>query len=268
MGAITTRLLELMQIPWEYFPSEPSQIVSSLDRAVEQMRTARTPYALVMKHGSVEERPLRSRPEVRRPNRESYAPADGVSQHTRHEMLRAIQESVRPSDAVLATTGYTGRELYACDDRDNQYYLVGAMGCASSVALGLALSQPRRRVIVLDGDGAAIMRLGALTTNGYERPDNLLQVVLDNQVHESTGGQVHCVALGGPMYHRRRVRLSAPCSPADARGARGTRPPAPLGLDVRSCPHQARTPEKLPRPATGPAEVAERLRAFLRRTTA
>jgi phosphonopyruvate decarboxylase len=268
MGAITTRLLELMQIPWEYFPSEPSQIVPKLDRAVEHMRTARTPYALVMKHGSVEESPLRTRPEVRRPNPESPTPAEGAPQHTREEMLRAVQKSVRPSDAVLATTGYTGRELYACDDRDNQFYLVGAMGCASSVALGLALAQPRRRVVVLDGDGALIMRLGALTAIGYERPSNLLHIVLDNQAHESTGGQstvshsVDFCAIAAACGYPSLARARTPNALAELVRRHDS------GLTFAHVPIKPGTPDKLPRPAIGPPEVAERLRAFLQRTTA
>jgi phosphonopyruvate decarboxylase len=92
-------------------------------------------------------------------------------------------------DAVVATTGYTGRELYACADKPNQLYMVGSMGCASTFGLGLAWARPDKRVVVLDGDGAALMRLGALATLGYERPKNLVHVMLDNELHESTGAQ-------------------------------------------------------------------------------
>jgi phosphonopyruvate decarboxylase len=267
MGGITTRLLELMQIPWEYFPGEPSEIATALDRADTHMRTARTPYALVMKHGTVEDWPLRSRPQVRRCSANSLPPKTESPEHSRNDMLRAVQAAVRPSDVVLATTGYTGRELYACDDRENQFYLVGAMGCASSVGLGLALAQPRRRIVVLDGDGALIMRLGALTTIGYERPENLLHIVLDNQAHESTGGQStvsHSVdfcaiaaACGYP--HVARARTPDELS-ALVRGH-------VAGLTFAHVRIKPGTPAQLPRPAIGPAEVAERLRAFLRRTT-
>ena len=67
--------------------------------------------------------------------------------------------------------------------------MVGSMGCASSFGLGIAIARPDRRVIVLDGDGAALMRLGAMATVGFTRPDNLVHVLLDNGIHESTGGQ-------------------------------------------------------------------------------
>ena len=74
-------------------------------------------------------------------------------------------------------------------NRANQLYVVGSMGCASSIALGVALYQPNKKVIVLDGDGAALMRLEAMASIGHYHPSNLLHVILDNESHESTGGQ-------------------------------------------------------------------------------
>ena len=104
-------------------------------------------------------------------------------------MLRAILAAATPHDAIVATTGYTGRELFALDDRSANFYMVGSMGCASSIGLGIALTRPDRRIIVLDGDGALLMRLGAMTTTGRCRPSNLIHILLDNASHESTGGQ-------------------------------------------------------------------------------
>jgi phosphonopyruvate decarboxylase len=112
-----------------------------------------------------------------------------VAKAKRRDYLAAVQAVAGERDILIATTGFTGRELYALDDRSNQIYLVGAMGCASSVGLGLALARPDLRVTVLDGDGAALMRMGALAAIGYQRPSNLLHVMLDNGLHESTGGQ-------------------------------------------------------------------------------
>ena len=94
------------------------------------------------------------------------------------------------------------------DDRDNQFYMIGSMGCASSLGLGLALSQPDRRVYVLDGDGALLMRMGTLATIGYQRPENLVHILLDNHCHESTGGQSTRLAFGGFLCHSGSLRLS------------------------------------------------------------
>ncbi|MGM2890697.1 thiamine pyrophosphate-dependent enzyme, partial [Bacillus cereus group sp. BC70] len=86
---------------------------------------------------------------------------------------------------VLASTGFCGRELYAIDDRPNQLYMVGSMGCVTPLALGLALARPDLRVVAVDGDGAALMRMGVFATLGTYGPANLTHVLLDNGAHES-----------------------------------------------------------------------------------
>ena len=90
---------------------------------------------------------------------------------------------------MIGTTGYTGRELFALDDRANQLYMVGSMGCASSFALGVSLARPDLEVTVADGDGAGLMRMGNFATIGSYGRNNLAHVLLDNGVHESTGSQ-------------------------------------------------------------------------------
>ena len=67
--------------------------------------------------------------------------------------------------------------------------MVGSMGCISSLGLGLALARPDKKVIAIDGDGSALMRMGSFATNAYYQPKNLLHVLLDNNAHDSTGGQ-------------------------------------------------------------------------------
>lgn len=67
--------------------------------------------------------------------------------------------------------------------------MVGSMGCLISLALGIALTQSTKKIVVIDGDGALLMRLGSLTTAAYYQPDNLLHILLDNHCHDSTGGQ-------------------------------------------------------------------------------
>src|SRR4029077_3905456 len=93
------------------------------------------------------------------------------------------------STAVLASTGFCGRELYALEDRANQVFMVGSMGCVVPMALGLALARPDLKVVALDGDGAALMRMGAFATVGAYGPPNLRHLLLDNGAHDSTGGQ-------------------------------------------------------------------------------
>jgi phosphonopyruvate decarboxylase len=258
MGAITTSMLETMQIPWEYFPAEEALIGAALDRALAHMNRMRRPYALVMRKGSVLPSSLigglMSKPLVK----QSSAPAQ--ASHKRRDFLRSIQAQLRPDDRIIATTGYTGRELFACSDRPSQLYMVGSMGCASSLGLGLALVKPANRIIVLDGDGAALMRLGAMTTIGYERPPNMVHILLDNHVHESTGSQstvsqsIDFCALAAACGYPRAARIALPGELAD------TLAQAPSELSFYHIPIVPGIPADLGRPTIKPADVAARFR--------
>src|SRR6202011_2971031 len=100
-----------------------------------------------------------------------------------------VAQTANTATALLASTGFCGRELYAIKDRPNHLYMVGSMGCVVPLALGLALARPDVRVVAVDGDGAALMRLGAFATVGAYGPPNLQHLLLDNGAHDSTGGQ-------------------------------------------------------------------------------
>lgn len=262
MGQVTPQLLETMQIPWATFPSEEAALGPALEAACAHMARERRPYALVMRKGSVADTKLNA--PAPQPLSLGHAQIERpAAVATRRQMLQALQGALGPDDVVIATTGYTGRELYALDDRPAQFYMVGSMGCASSLGLGLAVARPDKRVIVVDGDGAALMRLGALTTLGTERPPNLTHVLLDNGVHESTGGQStvsanidFCALAAAAGY----PQVAATAQPAKLAQWLTERKP---GLRFVHVPTLPGVPAKLPRPTTTPAEVATRLRAHL-----
>jgi thiamine pyrophosphate-dependent acetolactate synthase large subunit-like protein len=81
------------------------------------------------------------------------------------------------------------RELFTLKDRPGNFYMIGSMGLASAMGLGLALQAPNKRVFVLEGDGSAMMSLGTLPLIASEQPANLVHIILDNEAYESTGGQ-------------------------------------------------------------------------------
>jgi phosphonopyruvate decarboxylase len=267
MGQITTKMLELMNVAWEYFPTEEKDVAAALERAIAHMSKTSLPFCFVMKKDSVAPHKLQSRATAREilppPSQPySFTPASG-ERPSRADALRAVQRAVSAGDIVVATTGFTGRELYACDDRPNQLYMVGSMGCAAPFALGLALAQPKKRVIVLDGDGAVLMRMGALATLGFERPDNLVHVLLDNEAHDSTGAQstvTHSVDLGAVARACGYPVVNRVNSAADLETGLRNRTD---GLSFFHVKIRTGAPADLPRPKVTPREVAERLKRHL-----
>ncbi len=262
MGQITPQMLELMGIPWAQFPATADDIAPVLERACAYMKEEQRPFALVMSKGSVAESSVPA-PPLREPRRRTSSPMEAAANATRRQMLGAIQMVLRNEDIAIATTGYTGRELFALGDRPCQIYMVGSMGCAASVGLGLAVARPEKRVIVIDGDGALLMRLGALATIGNERPANLLHILLDNGMHESTGGQ----ATASPNVDFRALaaasgypRVLAASDPDELREFVDWRNP---GLRFIYVPVRPGVSAGLPRPTMAPAEVAARLRGYL-----
>jgi phosphonopyruvate decarboxylase len=267
MGSITTRMLDLMDVPWAPFPAEAAAVEPALERALLHMRTEGRPYALVMSRGTVSPWPAPEPPKLRPPQldlpRETTALERTAS---RADMIRAVRASAGPDDLLIASTGYTGRELLALGDTDQQLYMVGSMGCASSLALGLAMARPRQRVIVLDGDGAALMRLGALATIGHERPTNLVHVLLDNGRHESTGGQAtvsSSVDFAGIAASCGYPRCERTATPSQLQVALERHRAEPSALTFLHAPIKIGVSSELPRPASSPAEKAARLRRAL-----
>jgi thiamine pyrophosphate-dependent acetolactate synthase large subunit-like protein len=92
-------------------------------------------------------------------------------------------------ELVVAANGWISRETCAASDRAENFYMLGSMGLASPIALGLAMARPERRVVVFDGDGNLLMTLGTLAMIGDLRPPNFLHIVFDNEVYGSTGAQ-------------------------------------------------------------------------------
>jgi len=105
------------------------------------------------------------------------------------EALAVLAPLVPEGTVCVHANGFIGRAGCAARDRDECFYMIGSMGLASSIGLGIALARPGRRVLVLDGDGNLLMNLGTLATIAARRPPNLLHVCFDNGAHASTGGQ-------------------------------------------------------------------------------
>ena len=99
----------------------------------------------------------------------------------RYQAIERILSHMRDGDLVVSTTGMISRELFTLDDRPGNFYMIGSMGLASAMGLGLAIQAPNKRVFVLEGDGSALMSLGTLPLIASERPANLVHIILDNE---------------------------------------------------------------------------------------
>ena len=266
MGAITPKLLELMDIPWSIFPQTESEIDSVIDKADEYMRENSRPYALVMPEDSVASHELtqQQRGQVIVTNRLTY-PARPDDRLTRTEALELIV-SAQPADrAIVATTGKTGRELFTVSDSPANIYVVGGMGTASGIGLGIAHALPEKSVTVIDGDGAALMKLGTLATIGYYQPKNLLHIILDNEQHDSTGGQqtvsstVRFAEVAAAVNYRNAAFAEDRESIAES-VKKLLMLPGPSLLHIKIKPG---SPPKLGRPTIKPYEVKQRFMSFL-----
>ena len=266
MGPVTPAMLTTMEIPWELFPAERPALAAALDRAKAHLLESGRPYALVMPKGCVA--PYALTAETRPGQGTTRAPAmlephrcAPEARPSRRAALEAVvAHTPVDSTVVLAATGFCGRELYALADRPNQLYMVGSMGCVAPLALGVALARPDLTVVALDGDGAALMRLGAFATLGAYGPPNLRHLLLDNGVHDSTGGQ----ATVSPSVSF--AEIAAACGYATSletddtvRIAAWLQAPAAAGPSFARLLIRAGTASGLPRPSMSPVEVKQRL---------
>lgn len=107
----------------------------------------------------------------------------------RFDVTSRLIAKLRSEEAVIGGIGNTNFDLWAAGHRPQNFYMLGSMGLAFPIALGVALAQPDRRVFALEGDGSLLMQLGALSTIAALKPKNLIMVVMDNGIYQITGAQ-------------------------------------------------------------------------------
>ena len=264
MGKITPQLLSVLGLEHEMFPRAEDALAPALRRAAEHIARTDSSFAFLMEQDTLSGGTVRATPAAKPAagTRDDLTEPGAVP--TRAAVLERFLAGVDPAAAVVATTGKCGRELFTLDDRRQHIYQVGSMGGASAMALGVALNT-KKPVVVLDGDGAFLMKMGNLATIGAYRPANLIHVVLDNGVHDSTGGQ----ATVSPGIDVAGVALAcgypfaASCSSVEgfARAyAEAQKAGGPAMIHVRM---SAGSMAKLGRPTVKPPEVALRFKAFL-----
>lgn len=188
MGKITAEWLSSMRIHWEYLSDVLEEAIQQLQKANSFIEKNES-FFFIVKKDTLAKIELQKQEAKTTRNVIIRRKCQADELPSRTEALQLIQFHADQDTVLLATTGRTGRELYQLKDQANQLYMVGSMGCVTSLALGLSLARKEKDVMAIDGDGAILMRLGCLATNGYNSPPNMLHILLDNQSHDSTGGQ-------------------------------------------------------------------------------
>lgn len=127
-----------------------------------------------------------------------FAPGNAGSSKVmnRFDLTRRLVAKLHRDEAVIGGIGNTNFDLWACGNRPQNFYMLGSMGLACPIALGVALAQPQRRVVAIEGDGSILMQLGSLGTIALRRPGNLTIVIMDNGSYQITGGQPTLTAGG------------------------------------------------------------------------
>ena len=265
MGEITGGLLDVMRIPHRPFPNVAENVGPALDDAEASMAKRSLPFAFIMEKSSLVDEVLDEA--VLKPlplGRVEDLLTPGPAQAMRHTLLERLLSVVGEDTAIIASTGFCGRELFTIADRPQHLYQVGSMGCAAGMGLGVALNS-KCPVVVLDGDGAALMKMGTFATVGARGSENLIHIVLDNGVHESTGGQatvssvINFAKVAIACNYRHAWSCDNESGFADAMVA-AMKVSGPSLIHVRTKPGKM---DNLGRPTIGPVEVAQRFKAFL-----
>ncbi len=264
MGQITIDLLNTMNIRNAYFPNQVADVSRALDDAIAHMNKTGQPYAFTMSKGSVAE--SSKKPEMISPSQTGEITDLRTHQSLpgRMETLERLLLSMLDDIGLIATTGKTGRELFTLSDREQHFYQVGSMGCAAAMGLGVALNTSKK-VVVIDGDGALLMKMGTLATIGSYAPENLIHVMLDNGTYDSTGGQP-TVSPGVEFADIAVACGYAHGTKCDGLAGFAESLASALELEGPSFVHMKIGPgsaKNLGRPTIPPADVAKRFKAFL-----
>ena len=180
-GKIQLELLKALDIPYKIISQNNNQFAMQISNGVEIAKTENRPVVLLIKKGTFEKYTT----EIEK---------SPIQCMKREEALEIILRNLDDNAIVVSTTGKTSREIFEIREKNGQsherdFLTVGSMGHCSSIALGIALAKPHRQVVCIDGDGAMLMHLGSLTSIATLKPKNFRHILMNNEVHESVGGQ-------------------------------------------------------------------------------
>ncbi|MCL2100433.1 MAG: phosphonopyruvate decarboxylase [Fibromonadales bacterium] len=180
MGRITEKIFDCLEIEHEVIDGNASEAeLEKIFCRIKDVLANKKQFSLIIKKDAFEKR-----------TNASYA--NGYELNREH-VISEIIKKMNNDDLIVSTTGKISREVYEqsnliLNNHSQCFLTVGGMGYASMIAFGIAKKAPSKRVICLDGDGAALMHLGNLAFIGKQNPENLIHICLNNDAHESVGG--------------------------------------------------------------------------------
>lgn len=180
-GKVTLSLLDTIGVPYSVLSTNESEAIQQIKIASNYMSQNSRPYAIILRKGTFSDYKLRNLPQSK------FA-------LSREDAIKAVVDNLTESDIVVSTTGMISRELFEYRENKQQghskdFLVVGSMGHANQIALGIALGKPNKRVFCFDGDGAMIMHMGGLAIIGSCAPKNFIHIIFNNGAHDSVGGQ-------------------------------------------------------------------------------
>ncbi len=253
MGKVTFPLAEVLDIKTELINLDKDKFEVQFDNALEYVKRNRKPFIFVVSKGTFT-------------GDKSIASDAYETEFYREGALKELIGLLEGDEIILSTTGYTSREL-CCGIRDveNHFYMVGSMGLVSAIGFGISRVITDKKIVVLDGDGSVLMKMGDLATIGHFAPKNFLHVIFDNAAHDSTGGQktvsttVDWELFAKSIGYKRFALVSdrAGLQEATQKLLNGS------GTSMLVIRVKNGTPKDLPRPEMTPPEIKSRFQHYL-----
>ncbi len=180
-GKVQVDLLNSLNLPFSIISKDEKNINSLLSDCIKRANSEKSPHVLLIKKGTFN---YYNNVLIEKNNKKFI----------REKALEIILDSLPKDAIIISTTGVTSREIFEIRERNDQkhnkdFLTVGSMGHSSSIALGLAVANPERKVFCIDGDGSIIMHMGSLSVIGDIGPKNFYHILINNESHESVGGQ-------------------------------------------------------------------------------
>jgi phosphonopyruvate decarboxylase len=179
-GRVMIDSLESMELPYIILSEDEKSAFNQIEKAQQTSKEKNTPVILI----------------IRKNTFEKFTYKNPVSDYElgREEAIIAVTKATKDKSAIVCTTGMPSRELFEFRALNNyrhhrDFLTVGGMGHASQIALGIAISQPNRKIYCFDGDGALLMHMGSIAIIGQSEARNFVHIVFNNGVHDSVGGQ-------------------------------------------------------------------------------